>query len=149
MRVATVSELPKIADLKLKMFQEVGMEQILMDGFIDEVIHRYGHMYELGTACHFVIESQGQIVACAGAFIKEDIPYCFYRERKYGFIGDVYVSPEHRRKGYARSLTKAVLDWFDEREIKTVRLLASHDARSLYESFGFEATDQMSLTINH
>lgn len=100
MRIATVSELPEIADLKLKMFQEVGMEQILMDGFIDEVINRYGQMYESRTACHFVIESHGQIVACAGAFIKDDMPYCFYREqKKYAFIGDVYVCPDHRRKG--------------------------------------------------
>ena len=96
---------------------------------------------------YFVIESVGQIVACAGAFVKDDIPYCFYRERKYGFIGDVYVSPEHRGKGHARALTQAVLDWFRQQDIKTVRLLASHDARSLYESLGFEATDQMTVTL--
>lgn len=147
MRIATVSELPMIADLKLKMFQEVGMAGILMDGFIDEVIRCYGKMYRSGTARHFVIESEGQLMACAGAFIKADIPYCFYRDRKYGFIGDVYVSAEHRRKGYARALTQAVLDWFREQDIKTVRLLASHDARNLYESLGFESTDQMTMIL--
>lgn len=147
MRIATVSELPTIAHLKLEMFGEVGMQHILMDGFIDEVIHSYGQMYNLGTARHFVIESEGEIVACAGGFVKDDIPYCFYRERKYGFIGDVYVSPAHRRKGHARRLTQVVLDWFQEQDIKTVRLLASHDARSLYESLGFEATDQMTVTL--
>ncbi len=92
MRIATVSELPEIADLKLKMFQEVGMEQILMDGFIDEVINRYGQMYESRTACHFVIESHGQIVACAGAFIKDDMPYCFYREQKNMLLSEMCMS---------------------------------------------------------
>ena len=147
MRIATVSELPTIAHLKLKMFREVEMQHILMDGFINEVIRTYGQMYNSGTARQFVIESEGKIVACAGGFVKADVPYCFYRERKYGFIGDVYVSPEHRRKGHARRLTQGVVDWFREQDIKTVRLLASHDDRNLYESLGFKATDQMTVTL--
>lgn len=147
MRTATVSELGTIAKMKFKMFQEVGVDELLMNDFIDEVIQYYEQMYEAGTARHFVIESEGQIVACAGAFVKDDIPYCFYRERKYGFIGDVFVTPEQRRKGHARALTQAILDWFRQREIKTVRLLASHGARNLYESLGFQATDQMTVTL--
>lgn len=147
MKTATASELSTIAYLKLKMFEEVGMQHALMDGFMEEVIQSYGELYNSGTARHFIIECEGEIVACAGAFVKDDIPYCFYRERKYGFIGDVYVSPDHRRKGYARRLTLAALDWFREQDIKTVRLLASHNARNLYESLGFKATDQMTVTL--
>lgn len=147
MRIAAPSDIPTIAELKLKMFQEVGLEQILMDGFVDEVISCYEQMYAAGTARHFVIEFGGQIVACAGVFIKDDIPYNFHRERKYGFLGDVYVDPDHRRKGFARALTEAALDLFREQGIITVRLLASCNARSLYEFFGFEATDQMTLRL--
>ncbi|WP_412677295.1 GNAT family N-acetyltransferase [Bacillus smithii] len=62
------------------------------------------------------------------------MPYCFFKERKYGFIGDVYVEPDFRKKGYARILTDSVIKWLTEQEIKTIRLLASDNARKLYES---------------
>lgn len=144
-RAATLSDISAITLLKLKMFKEVGMEHVLRDDFIQEVERTYIELYGKGKAQHFVIEDNGKIIACAGAFIKEDIPYCFYKENQYGFIGDVYVEQPFRKQGYARKLTTEVLDWFSEQEIKTIRLLASDNARKLYESIGFQGADQMIL----
>lgn len=142
-RPSRVSDIPLIAELKLKMFKEVGMLHLLINHFLEEVISTYNTLYTSESAQHFVIEEEGEIIACAGAFIKEDIPYCFYKERKYGFIGDVYVEPQFRQRGYARTLTNAVLEWLADKNIVTVRLLASHNARYLYESMGFKGTDEM------
>jgi GNAT superfamily N-acetyltransferase len=141
------SEIPSIAELKLKMFKEVDMSYLLMNNFIEEVISTYRTLYMNGKAQHFVIEDNKKIIACSGAFIKEDIPYCFYKERKYGFVGDVYVEPQFRKMGYAKALTNAVLKWFTEQDIRTVKLLASHNACLLYESVGFKGTDEMVLHI--
>ncbi|MOA66485.1 hypothetical protein D3C78_1932620 [compost metagenome] len=55
---------------------------------------------------HFVIEMDNEIVGVTGAFIKDEIPYCFYKTPFYGFIGDVYVKEDQRRKGYAKRLTQ-------------------------------------------
>lgn len=123
------------------------MEHILLDGFIQEVEKTYKELYKSGKAKHFIIKNDNKVIACAGAFIKEDIPYCFFKERKYGFIGDVYVEPDFRKKGYARILTNSVIKWLTEQEIKTIRLLASDNARKLYESLGFKGTDEMVLHI--
>jgi ribosomal protein S18 acetylase RimI-like enzyme len=144
-RAATLFDLPSITLLKQKMIKEVGMEHILKDDFIKEVEKTYKELYEKGKATHFVIEHDKQIIACSGAFIKEDIPYCFYKESQYGFIGDVYVDPKFRKLGYARKLTNEVLEWFSKKEINTIRLLASENARKLYQSIGFKETDQMVL----
>jgi ribosomal protein S18 acetylase RimI-like enzyme len=127
------------------MFKEVGMEHMLREDFIHVVENTYKELYESGKAKHFVIEHDNKIIACAGAFIKEDIPYCFYKEAQYGFIGDVYVDPQFRKQGYARELTNEVLNWFSNKEINTIRLLASDNARKLYQSIGFKGTDQMIL----
>ncbi|QGQ45776.1 GNAT family N-acetyltransferase [Metabacillus sediminilitoris] len=127
------------------MFKEVGMEHILIEDFIQVVKNSYEELYETGKANHFVIEHDNDIIACAGAFIKEDIPYCFYKEAQYGFIGDVYVEPSFRNQGNARKLTEEVLDWFSKKEIHTIRLLASDNAKKLYQSIGFKETDQMIL----
>lgn len=129
------------------MFKEVGMEHVLKETFIQEMEQTYKKLYEKGEAQHFVIEDTGEIIGCASAFIKEDIPHCFYKESPYGFIGDVYVEQPYRKQGHARRLTEDVTDRFSEREIKTIRLLASDNARKLYESMGFKGTDQMILHI--
>lgn len=144
-RKANVSDISTIAQLKLNMFKETGMEHALGEDFIQKVQSVYREMYEKGKAQHFVIEHEGQLIACGGAFIKEDLPYCFYRDPQYGFIGDVYVEEQFRRQGYAKELTNAVLEWLFDRDIQTVRLLASDQARKLYESVGFIETDQMIL----
>lgn len=127
------------------MFKEVGMEDLLRDDFVQVVDKTYKELYVLEKAIHFVVEHNSEIIACAGAFIKEDVPYCFYKEDQYGFIGDVYVDPEFRNQGYARKLTNEVLEWFSRREIHTIRLLASENARKLYKTLGFTETDQMIL----
>lgn len=50
------------------------MEHILREDFIQEVENTYKELYEAGKAKHFVIEHDNEIIACSGAFIKEDIP---------------------------------------------------------------------------
>ncbi|RKL66548.1 hypothetical protein CR203_14750 [Salipaludibacillus neizhouensis] len=144
-RVASLLDIPAITLLKLKMFKEAGMEHVLREDFVHEVENTYKELYETGKATHFVMEHDNEMSAFAGAFIKEDIPYCFYKEAQYGFIGDVYVDPRFRKQGYARKLTDEVLDWFSEKEIHTIRLLASDSAKKLYQSIGFKGTDQMIL----
>ncbi|UGB28799.1 GNAT family N-acetyltransferase [Metabacillus sp. B2-18] len=144
-RIATFTDISSITNLKQKMFKEVGMEDLLRDDFVQVVDKIYEELYVLEKAIHFVVERNNEIIACAGAFIKEDIPYCFYKENQYGFIGDVYVDPKFRNQGYARKLTNEVLEWFSKREIHTIRLLASDNARKLYKTLGFTETDQMIL----
>ncbi len=144
-RAATLLDISAITLLKQKMFKEVGMVHLLRSDFIQVVEKTYKELYEAEKAIHFVIEKENSIVACAGAFIKEDVPYCFYKEEQYGFIGDVYVEPLFRNQGYAKKLTNEVLDWFSKKEINTIRLLASDNARKLYKSIGFKETDQMIL----
>jgi ribosomal protein S18 acetylase RimI-like enzyme len=146
-RLATNNDIPAISELKYKMFKEVDMANLLSDNFNGKVIETYIKLYSEGKAQHYIMEDNQVIVACAGAFIKEDIPYCFFKDQVYGFIGDVYVESLYRQRGYARILTNAVLECFISKEIKTVRLLASHHALHLYESLGFEGTAEMVLNI--
>jgi hypothetical protein len=38
-----------------------------------------------------------------------------------------------------------VLEWFSKKDINTVRLIASDNAKKLYKPLGFKETDQMIL----
>lgn len=145
---ARVEDIPTIVTMKKRMFTEVNMQHHLHENFMNKVNATYRELYATEKAVHFIIKENKEVVACAGGFIKEDIPYCFYQEEKYGFIGDVYVHPDYRNRGYARLLTSSVMNWFAQKDIHTIRLLASSGARHLYESLGFKSTDEMILNTD-
>lgn len=96
---------------------------------------------------HFLIEVDNEIVAIAGAFIKDEIPYCFYKTPFYGFIGDVYVKQGHRRKGFAKKLTQEAINWLKKKDVKMIKLLATSEAEGIYKYFGFKNTTEMTLTF--
>lgn len=144
-RAASVDEIPKIVEMKYKMFEEMGMENRLLPDFHKLVREDYTELYLAGTAQHFVVEQDSEVIACAGAFIRDDAPYRYLRLRTYGLIGDVFVERHFRRRGYARMLTNATLEWLSEKNIRLFRLHASNAARHLYESLGFTPTPEMGL----
>ncbi|HEU5348090.1 MAG TPA: GNAT family N-acetyltransferase [Ktedonobacterales bacterium] len=54
-----------------------------------------------------------------------------------GVIGNVVVRSDYRRRGLARMLMRAALDWQRETGVRTVWLDATIDGRTLYRSLGF------------
>jgi len=59
----------------------------------------------------------------------------------FAYIADVFVLPEHRGRGIARSLIKAMLD---HPELQGLRrfILATKDAHDLYAQCGFQPLSQ-------
>jgi ribosomal protein S18 acetylase RimI-like enzyme len=62
-----------------------------------------------------------------------------------GYILNVYVEPEYRRRGVARELVGHCLAEASRRGIRVVTLHASEDGRALYESLGFKPANEMRL----
>lgn len=54
-----------------------------------------------------------------------------------GVIGNVVVRADYQRRGLARLLMRAALDWQREKGVRTVWLDATTDGRTLYRSVGF------------
>jgi GNAT superfamily N-acetyltransferase len=63
-------------------------------------------------------------------------------------ILNVYTEPEFRRRGIARQIVVTILDWAQQRGLRTINLHASNEGRSLYEKLGFEATNEMRLKFD-
>jgi GNAT superfamily N-acetyltransferase len=64
-----------------------------------------------------------------------------------GWIQNVYTEPEFRRRGLARQLMQVVVEWCRVEGFRTVWLHASQDGRGLYESMGFQPTNEMRLHL--
>jgi ribosomal protein S18 acetylase RimI-like enzyme len=63
------------------------------------------------------------------------------------YILNVYVYPEHRRRGVARKLMHEMLEWCRAERFTAVALHASVDGRALYDELGFTPTNEMRLQL--
>ena len=62
-------------------------------------------------------------------------------------ILNMYTDPPFRRQGIARRLMQTIIDWCRKEGFMRVDLHASEKGRPLYESLGFEPTNEMRLEL--
>jgi GNAT superfamily N-acetyltransferase len=62
-------------------------------------------------------------------------------------ILNVYTDREYRRRGLGRQLMQMMIEWCKREGFARVTLHASDDGRHLYESLGFETSNEMRLKL--
>ncbi len=148
-REATERDLEKIADMKIKIYEEADIKEWLADNAKQQIISVYKELYKNGEAKHFVIEENGEIVSAAGGIIRSDIPFLFYKKPYYGNLVDVYTYFEYRGKGYATLLAKEAVKWMKTKDIFIIRLTTSQKAKGIYEKIGFENADEYEIIFEN
>lgn len=125
------------------------MAALLADDWRELTQRIYEDGYRAGTIAHFGWREDGVIVATAGVMIRDDFPANTLKPRRYGWIMDVYVLPEHRRHGHARRLAEHTLAWLRAKGVVFARLVASEQAKQarLYEKLGFTFANEMRLNL--
>ncbi|MFC1901068.1 GNAT family N-acetyltransferase [Chloroflexota bacterium] len=81
----------------------------------------------------------GQIIGHSYAFIIEPDPATAKRG-KYGYIHDLFVIPEYRRRGIGKQLFDEILKWFHSLDIDRVELeviVGNYLANSFWKKHGF------------
>jgi GNAT superfamily N-acetyltransferase len=91
--------------------------------------------------------SDGRIAGGGAVVISPWPSHPYDLECRRATILNVYVYPEFRRQGIARRLMQTMIGWCRQQKFATVFLHASRDGRHLYESLGFEATNEMKLKL--
>lgn len=86
----------------------------------------------------------GSPVACAGALIAET---SMIQVERIATIAGVYVDPAYRRRGLARGLTEAALEWARRNGCTLARLTAGQPAEALYRSMGFMPGRELILPL--
>ena len=128
---------PFLADCWRAMLVELAMAPAgLQPDWRDRLSAFFAAGMRNGSQGWFVLRHpSGKIYASAGALISETS--MVHVRPASATIAGVYVSPDRRREGAARALTRACIDWARERGCELVQLRASEPARSLYLSLGF------------
>lgn len=146
-RKAQIKDLDIVVQMKMAMFREVGSVTMLQDNAESKIYEKYKELYEQEKCCHYLAYENGEAVACGGAVIKEDVPFCFFKTPMYGYVIDVYCVPENRRKGYASLIMKELIKWLKDKGVHTVRLKPSVVGRQMYEKLGFGDSGEMEMWI--
>jgi GNAT superfamily N-acetyltransferase len=92
------------------------------------------------------IASDRSIVAGAGLWLMDWPPHMIGTGTR-GNILNVYTASGFRRRGLAGELIKIAIDWCRTNGVNIVILHSSPDGRRLYESMGFEATNEMRMQL--
>ncbi|HWM40552.1 MAG TPA: GNAT family N-acetyltransferase [Streptomyces sp.] len=101
----------------------------------------------------FVVEGDepgvGHLAACAIGTVEERLPAPTHPSGRFGFIFNVCTDPRYRGRGYARSTTEALLEWFTAQGVRRVDLHATEGAERLYRALGFsEHSTALSLDLS-
>lgn len=86
----------------------------------------------------FVAEVEGEIIGYIYGEVQERRP--IFPAGKFGFISDIYVEEEWRRKGVGRRLFYQMRDWMMKERITAIELLAAERnpySVAFWESLGF------------
>lgn len=150
-RRAFAAEAPIIARQRRGMFEDMGgsysryLSVVGMDeAFVAWVTPRIESEEYLGW---FAVDSEDKPVAGAGLWIQHWTPQVPDLSTRRAYVMNVFVDSEHRSRGLARQLLNTVLDWCHNDGIFIVTLHASDKGRPLYESLGFQQTNEMRLTV--
>jgi GNAT superfamily N-acetyltransferase len=94
------------------------------------------------------LASVGDRAVAGGAIIISPWPaHPYDLECRRATILNVYTYPDYRRHGIARRLMQTMIDWCKREGFARVTLHASPDGRHLYESLGFEPSNEMRLKL--
>ncbi|MGK5681605.1 GNAT family N-acetyltransferase [Actinoplanes sp. URMC 104] len=103
------------------------------------------------TMAGFVVDQPGgagRLAACAVGILDERLGKPSNPGGLVGYMLNVATDPAHRRRGYARACTAALLEWFRSQGAGSVDLRATPDAEALYASQGFERTADPSMRLH-
>jgi GNAT superfamily N-acetyltransferase len=88
-----------------------------------------------------------RVVAGAGLWLMDWPAHMVGFSPRRGNILNIFTEPEFRRRGLARRLMETVLAWCRANRIDHVVLHASNDGRPLYESMGFQPSNEMRIKL--
>lgn len=89
----------------------------------------------------------GRVIAGGGLIVHEWMAGPTNPDPRRAYIANIYTEPSYRRNGIARRIMQTIVDWCCAEGFKVVSLHASPFGRPLYESLGFEPTNEMRLHL--
>jgi len=92
--------------------------------------------------------ADGQVVAGGGVIVTPWLARPREADPRRAVIVNVFTEPGWRGRGFARRIMETIIAWLREQGLQSVVLHASDAGRHLYETLGFEPTNEMRLRLS-
>jgi GNAT superfamily N-acetyltransferase len=147
-REAVSTDIPEILRQRRRMYEDMDYR----DPVALEAMAKLSHCYVTkamadGTFRAWLACDSDRAVAGGAVIISPWLAHPYDLECRRATILNVYTDPEYRRRGIARRLMRTIIDWCKREGLAGVTLHASEDGRHLYESLGFELSNEMRLKL--
>lgn len=147
-RAAEIADLELILHHRREMFREMGGDYERYLSAFDNASRTYlVNALEDGSYYGLLGEMNGEVVAGGGVLLAAWPGSPLNLNPRRAWILNIYVVPEFRRKGFAKEITKSLIEWCRQNGFQSVALHASEEGRSLYEGLGFKSTNEMRLRL--
>ena len=148
-RRAYAEDLRHILRHRLAMFEEMGFRDAAALAPVRAVSQEYfTEAFRAGTYLSWLAEDRnGQVVGGGGIVVAAWPGFPGENHASRAWILNMYTEPRARRCGVARKLMQAMLDWCRSQGYGAVSLHASEAGRPLYESMGFQPSNEMTLKL--
>lgn len=146
-RPARLDEIATAAEMRAVMAREMDKDwDAEHPGWRDGFVRFFRERQARGDAQLFYAERGDEVVGMAAFSVLDE-----YRAAAFGtprgWVNSVYVLPPLRRRGIAKELMLAGLDWLRGRGCVVARLRTSDEGQPLYELLGFVAGREMELDL--
>ncbi len=148
-RKATSDDLEIVLHHRREMFREMGYAANAEAFAQADLLARafFGKAFAEGNYHGWFCESGATVAAGAGVILIEYHPSPRDPRPRRAWAVNVYTEPAFRRRGLGRRLMNAMIEWCREQGYENLVLHASDEGRPLYESMGFEPTNEMRLNL--
>ena len=85
----------------------------------------------------WIAESRGQHAGLLSARRLRPLPFPSRAEVSWLYVGNLFVGPDHRKRGIGRALIEGMLDWCRSTDVRTVRINADPATHEFYRRLGF------------
>lgn len=130
------------------MFREAGRDEADLAAMAQPFRAWLASKLASGDYFGFVTEQQGQAVGGIGLMVIDWPPHPLHPTNdRRGYVLNLYVEPEHRKRGIAQDLMDRSEGEFGRRGIGYLILHATAQGRPLYERSGWMTTTEMGKVL--
>ena len=147
-RPAAPDDIPELLRHRRGMYEDMGYNDAgTLSGMVSTCKPYLASALANGTL-HGWLACAGKNVVAGGVVLVSPWPsHPYDGQCRRATILNMYTDPPFRRQGIARRLMQTMIDWCRKEGFVHVTLHASDKGRPLYDSLGFEVTNEMRLNL--
>lgn len=147
-RQALPADIPEILRQRRRMYEDMHYDDSAALNAMVSASYAYLQKAMAEGSFRAWLACEGPHAIAGGAVIISPWPaHPYDLECRRATILNLYTDPNYRRRGIARQLMQTMIDWCRRQGLARVTLHASDDGRHLYQSLGFEPSNEMRLTL--